>query len=160
MMCPYCGFDESNVLESRVSQEGRSTRRRRECISCKKRFTTYERVENIDLKVRKRDGHVEDYSRQKLFKCVEHACWKLTPDERSRVVDEVEMKLLNWDGIEIPSREIGVIVMNKLKDMDPLAYLRFATVYQKIDTVEDFEKLVKDYLQGTKKPVKVKRKVN
>jgi transcriptional repressor NrdR len=155
MMCPYCGFDESNVLESRVSQEGRSTRRRRECVTCKKRFTTYERVENVELKVRKSDGRVEDYSREKLVKCIDHACWKLSSEERSKVVDEVEMKLLNWDGIEIPSREIGIIIMNKLKDTDPLAYLRFATVYKKIDTVEDFENLVKDYLQG-REPVVVK----
>lgn len=146
-MCPYCGFDESNVLESRVSQEGRSTRRRRECVTCKKRFTTYERVENVELKVRKRDGSVEDYSRDKLIRCIDHACWKLSPEERLKIVDELEMKLLNLDGIEVPSMDIGVMVMDKLKNIDPVAYIRFATVYKKIGSVEEFENLVKDYLR-------------
>ena len=145
MLCPYCAFDESNVLESREAQEGRVTRRRRECLKCKKRFTTYEQVGNIELKIIKKDGRVEDYRREKLERCFEKACWKLTSDERSKLIDEVEMRLLNWESVEIPSQEIGKLVMEKLKGIDPVAYIRFATVYMDIKNVEDFQKLIKGY---------------
>ncbi|MBU1117968.1 transcriptional regulator NrdR [Patescibacteria group bacterium] len=145
MLCPYCGFDESNVLESRDALEGKATRRRRECVRCAKRFTTYERVENIELKVMKKDGRVEDYRREKLEKCFEKACWKMEADERSKLIDEIEMKLLNWESVEIPSKEIGKMVMNKLKDIDEVAYIRFATVYMDIRDVGDFQKLIKGY---------------
>ncbi|HNY04467.1 MAG TPA: transcriptional regulator NrdR [Candidatus Woesebacteria bacterium] len=143
MLCPYCAFDESNVLESREALDGRATRRRRECFKCKKRFTTYEKVENIELKVVKKDGRIEDYNREKLEKCFEKACWKLNAEERSRLIDEIEMKLLNWESVEIPSREIGKLVMDKLKDIDPVAYVRFATIYLDIKNIEDFRKLLK-----------------
>ena len=145
MLCPYCGFDESNVLESRDALDGKATRRRRECVKCQKRFTTYERVENIEIKIIKKDGRVEDYSREKLEKCFEKACWKLNPAQKSKMIDEIEMKLLNWKSVEIPSKEIGKMVMEKLKDTDPVAYIRFATVYTYIKDVTDFEKLIKNY---------------
>ncbi len=145
MLCPYCGFDESNVLESRDALDGKATRRRRECVKCQKRFTTYERVENIEIKIIKKDGRVEDYSREKLEKCFEKACWKLNPEQKSKMIDEIEMKLLNWKSVEIPSKEIGKMVMEKLKDTDPVAYIRFATVYMDIKEVTDFEKLIKNY---------------
>ncbi|KKQ90288.1 MAG: Transcriptional repressor NrdR, partial [Candidatus Shapirobacteria bacterium GW2011_GWE1_38_92] len=132
MLCPYCAFDESNVLESRDSEDGKATRRRRECLKCKKRFTTYERVGNIELKIIKKDGRVQDY------------CWKLTKDERSKLIDEIEMKLLNWKSVEIPSREIGLMVMDKLKNIDQVAYIRFATVYLDVKNVGDFEKIIKN----------------
>lgn len=150
MLCPYCGNDESNVLESRDAKEGKATRRRRECIKCSKRFTTYEEVGNIEMKVIKKDGRIEDYSRQKLEKCFEKACWKLSAEEREKLVDEIEMKLLNWKSVEIPSKEIGEMVVNILKKNDPVAYVRFATIYKDIRTVEDFEKLVKDYKRSGK----------
>lgn len=145
MLCPYCGKDESNVLESREAEDGKATRRRRECISCKKRFTTYERVENINLKVLKKSGRIEDYSRAKLEKCLEKACWRVSVDEREEIVDEIEKKLLNWQSVEIPSKEIGKMVMEKLKKVDPLAYVRFATVYLDIESIKDFEKLLVDF---------------
>lgn len=145
MLCPYCGFDESNVLESRDAKGGKATRRRRQCLKCKKRFTTYEEVGMIDLRVVKKDGRVEDYSRAKLERCIDKACWRMNDEEKSNLVDEIEMKLLNWKSVEIPSREIGLIVLNKLKDLDPVAYIRFATVYRGIEKVEDFEKLLKEY---------------
>ncbi len=144
MLCPYCAFDESNVLESREALDGRATRRRRECLKCKKRFTTYEKVENIELKVVKKDGRIEDYEREKLEKCFEKACWKLSLEERSKLIDEIEMKLLNWNSVEIPSREIGKLVMEKLKDIDPVAYVRFATIYLDIKNIDDFQKLLKE----------------
>lgn len=145
MLCPYCAFDESNVLESRDALEGRATRRRRECLKCKKRFTTYEKVEEIELKVIKKDGRVEDYSREKLDRCFEKACWKLGTEERGEIIDEIERKLLNYKSVEIPSREIGRIVMEKLKDIDPVAYIRFATIYQEIKDVSEFQKLIKNF---------------
>ena len=142
MICPYCGFDESNVLESREADDGKATRRRRECVKCEKRFTTYERIQNIDLKVIKKNGKVENYSRQKLDKCFEKACWKIPREEREGMIDEIEMKLLNWKSVEIPSKEIGKMVMEKLKEVDPMAYIRFATVYLNLDKIEDFDKLL------------------
>jgi transcriptional repressor NrdR len=145
MLCPYCGFDESNVLESRDALDGKATRRRRECVKCRKRFTTYERVENVELKVIKKDGRIEDYNREKLDKCFEKACWKLDAEQRSKLIDEIEMRLLNWESVEIPSKEIGKLVMEKLKDIDPVAYIRFATIYLDIKNVEDFQKLIKGY---------------
>jgi len=145
MICPYCGFDESNVLESREAEDGKATRRRRECVKCKKRFTTYERVENISLKVIKKSGKVEDYSRAKLERCLEKACWRMTEEEREKIIDEIEMKLLNWKDIEIPSKEIGKMLMEKLKGVDPMAYIRFASVYLDLNSIEDFKKLLVDF---------------
>lgn len=145
MLCPYCGFDESNVLESRDALEGKATRRRRECLKCEKRFTTYEKVGNIELKVIKKDGSIEDYQREKLERCFEKACWKLGAEERSKLIDEIEMKLLNWPSVEIPSKEIGKMVMEKLKDIDPVAYIRFATVYMDVKDISEFEKIIKNF---------------
>ena len=145
MLCPYCGFDESNVLESREAEEGKVTRRRRECLKCRKRFTTYERVGNVDLRIIKKTGRVEDYSREKLKKCFDKACWKMTEEQKNQFIDEIEMKLLNWPSVEIPSKEIGLMVMEKLKDLDQLAYIRFATVYLDLNDINDFEKLVNDF---------------
>ena len=145
MLCPYCNHDESNVLESRDAYDGKATRRRRECLKCKKRFTTYEKVGNIELKVIKKDGRVEDYAREKLERCFEKACWKLTEDERSKIIDEMEMRLLNWESVEIPSREIGKMVMEKLEDIDPVAYIRFATIYRDIKNVDEFKKILEDF---------------
>lgn len=147
MQCPYCGYDESNVLESRDASDGRATRRRRECLKCEKRFTTFEEVKQIELRVVKRNGRVEDYSREKLEKCFEKACWRNSQEERNKYVEEVEMKLLNWTSIEIPSEEIGKIVMELLKRVDPVAYIRFATVFLHIEKVDQFERIVKEYLK-------------
>jgi len=145
MLCPYCGFDESNVLESREAEEGKVTRRRRECLKCKKRFTTYERIGSIDLKVIKKSGKREDFSREKLQKCLDKACWKMSVEEKNKLIDEIEMILLNWPSVEIPSKEIGVLVLEKLKNLDPMAYIRFATVYLDINEVKDFEKLISNF---------------
>lgn len=145
MLCPYCNHDESNVLESRDAFDGKATRRRRECLKCNKRFTTYEKVGNVELRIIKKDGRTEDYSRDKLERCFEKACWKLNYEERSRIVDEMEMKLLNWESVEIPSVEIGKMVMDKLKDIDPVAYIRFATIYLDVRNVSDFKKILEDF---------------
>lgn len=145
MLCPYCGCDESNVLESREAEDGRVTRRRRECVKCDKRFTTYERVGNIELKVIKKSGRVEDYSREKLEKCIDKACFRMSSQEKAKIIEEIEMKLLNWPSVEIPSKEIGVMILEKLKNIDPVAYIRFATVYLDINSIDEFQKLIIDF---------------
>ena len=150
MKCPYCAYDESNVLESRDALEGKATRRRRECVKCGKRFTTYEKVDNVELKVIKKDGRIEDYHREKLERCFEKACWKLSGEEISKLIDQIEMNLLNWPSVEIPSKEIGKMVMEQLKNIDPVAYIRFATVYEDVESINDFEKLIKNYKQNKK----------
>lgn len=145
MLCPYCASFESNVLESREADDGKATRRRRECVGCSKRFTTYERVGNIDLKVIKKSGKIEDYNREKLVKCLDKAFWKMNNDEKDKLIDEIEMKLLNWPSVEIPSKEIGLMILEKLKNIDPVAYIRFATVYLDINSIDQFEKLIVDF---------------
>jgi transcriptional repressor NrdR len=145
MICPYCQFDESTVLESREAQDGKATRRRRECLRCGKRFTTYEKVGNIELKVVKKDGRVEDYSREKLEKCFEKACYRVPREVRIGAVEEIEMKLLNWEKVEIPSKEIGKMVMEKLKEIDEVGYVRFATVYLDINSITELQKFIADF---------------
>ncbi|MFA4826713.1 MAG: transcriptional regulator NrdR [Candidatus Shapirobacteria bacterium] len=145
MICPYCQFDESTVLESREAQDGKATRRRRECLRCGKRFTTYEKVGNIELKVVKKDGRVEDYSREKLEKCFEKACYRVPREARIEAVEEIEMKLLNWEKVEIPSKEIGRMVMEKLKEIDEVGYVRFATVYLDINSIDELQKFIADF---------------
>ncbi|HOZ81147.1 MAG TPA: transcriptional regulator NrdR [Candidatus Woesebacteria bacterium] len=143
MLCPYCGFDESNVLESRDALEGKATRRRRMCVKCEKRFTTYERVENIEIRVIKKDGRIEEYQRAKLEKCFEKACWKLSEEERGKLIDQIEKKLLNYKSVEVPSSVIGKLVMETLENVDQMAYIRFATVYMDFKKIEDFKNLIK-----------------
>ena len=145
MKCPKCQSMETKVIDSRVIEEGQSIRRRRECESCKKRFTTYERVENVSLKVIKKSGKIEDFSREKLERCLEKAGWRISEENRKKMLDDIEMKLLNWKGVEIPSKEIGMLVMDKLKQIDPVAYVRFATVFLDINSVDDFKKLLVEF---------------
>ncbi len=146
MFCPYCGFDQSSVLESRDAEDGVVTRRRRECIKCKKRFTTYERVGNIDLKIQKKDGSLESFDLQKLKRGIGKACWKrlVTEEKIQSVVDEIEMMLLNRAKNIVSSKDIGRMAMNRLKKIDKIAYLRFASVYLDLESIGEFEKLIKE----------------
>jgi transcriptional repressor NrdR len=147
MLCPYCNHDDTNVLESRTLNEGVGIRRRRECGRCQKRFTTYEKVVNLDLKVLKRDGRVELFDREKLRKGVKKACWKrgVNDDQIEDLIDEVELRLLNRKTVKVPSSSIGKLVMNRLKKIDDVAYLRFASVYLDFDSAVDFKKFLEDY---------------
>ncbi|MFZ2152960.1 MAG: transcriptional regulator NrdR [Microgenomates group bacterium] len=145
MLCPYCNHDESNVLESRDAYDGKATRRRRECLKCFKRFTTYEKLGNIELKVVKKDGRVEDYQREKLEKCFERALWRVGEEDRLKMIDQIEMKLLNWESVEIPTKEIATLVMDVLKSTDPVAYVRFATIYLDIKNIEDYKKIINSF---------------
>lgn len=144
MYCPYCSNKETSVLESRILPDSSGMRRRRECKKCSKRFSTYEKVVSLDLKVSKKDGKVEDFDREKLLKGIRKACWKrkVTEEEMIEVVDDIELKLLNRQTTIVPSCDIGKMVMNRLKKLDSVAYLRFASVYLEFDSAEDFGKVI------------------
>lgn len=142
MKCPYCNHTNSSVLESRLTADLTSIRRRRECETCGKRFTTYEHVEGIDLTVIKKDGTKEAFSREKLKRGIMKATWKrpVSLSDIDELLDEVEQKLRLRDSKEIKSWEIGKLVVNRLRKLDPLSYLLYASVYRDFRTLEDFEK--------------------
>ncbi len=142
MKCPYCASPESKVVDKRDDEETSTTRRRRECLSCEKRFTTYERVEAFDLVVVKKDGRKEQFSREKLLSGVQKAVEKrpVNPERIEKVVDDIEAELKKQENTEIPSKFIGEMVMRKLKSLDKVAYIRFASVYREFDNLETFEK--------------------
>ncbi len=146
MNCPYCNKEETSVLESRVLSSGDGIRRRRKCLKCNKRFTTHEMVVNIDLKVVKKSGRVEQYNREKLLKGVVKACYKrnVRTDKIEEVVDRIEAKLLSRKSTEVRSCDIGKMVMEKLKKIDKFAYLRFASVYLDFSGLIDFKKFVNE----------------
>jgi len=141
MKCPYCGIAESVVIDSREADDQTSIRRRRGCSSCEKRFTTYERVEGLDLKVIKKNGTREEFSRDKLRRGLVKATWKrpISMAEIEELIDEVERKLRLKTTCEVKSWEIGNLVINRLKKTDKLSYLLFASVYRDFDSLEDFE---------------------
>lgn len=145
MHCPYCGNKNSEVVETRDSSDLDSIRRRRSCLDCGKRFTTYERIENVALVVIKRDGKREQYSREKLQHGLLKACEKTTiPTELiERIVAEITRDLRAQDSLEVESTLIGQMVAKKLKALDKVAYIRFASVFKRFVDIEDFEKEVK-----------------
>lgn len=140
MQCPYCHNENTNVLESRITDEGGAMRRRRECIKCAKRFTTYERAEGVDIKVVKKSGKIEDFDREKLRRGIMKATWKrpVSMEQIEEMVDEVERILRRKTTTEVRSWEIGNLVINRLKKIDPLAYLLFASVYREFQSLNDF----------------------
>lgn len=145
MKCPYCGSTENSVLESRINDEGNSIRRRRECSACGKRFTTYERVEGIDLTVVKKDGSREAFDRDKIKKGLMKATWKrpVSIEDIDELIDDIELKLRRRQSREIKSWEIGNMVMTRLKKLDQVGYLLFASVYRDFKDIDDFEKELK-----------------
>jgi transcriptional repressor NrdR len=150
MLCPYCRSDKLKVVDKRESDD-KSIRRRRECLKCKKRFTTYERIEAVPLIVIKRDKRREPFDRDKLRTGIMKACWKrpISQEKIEKIVDEIETELRNADKTEIRSRDIGELVMNKLKDLDEVAYIRFASVYRRFKDIQSFER----ELKGLKKKI-------
>lgn len=140
MRCPSCGHLESKVVDSRPSDDGCVIRRRRECLQCGRRFTTYERAEENPLIVVKSDGSSEAYDRQKLMRGLLIACAKrpISPDQISTLIDEIESDLRNRNEIEIRSKDLGDIVMSKLAKLDDVAYVRFASVYKDFQNIEEF----------------------
>jgi transcriptional repressor NrdR len=141
MQCPYCQSLDHNVLESRVAEDKKSIRRRRQCHKCKKRFTTYERVEGVDLKVVKKDGKIEEFDREKIRRGLIKATWKrpVSSKDIDAVLDEVEAKLRLKSATTVKSWEIGNLVIRRLKKLDPLGYLLFASVYRDFTSLEDFK---------------------
>ena len=141
MQCPYCHYEDTSVLESRVAEEGTAMRRRRECLRCGKRFTTYERAEGVDIKVIKKDGRRERFDREKLRKGIVKATWKrpVSMEEIEKMVDEIEAILRKKKSTEVRSWEVGNLVINRLRKLDPLAYLLFASVYRDFRDLGDFE---------------------
>lgn len=140
MHCPYCRHQETNVLDSRLTSSGDAVRRRRSCASCAKRFTTYERMEMLDLSIVKKDGRREPFDRAKLLKGILKACEK-RPVKRERIeraVDEIELQLRHLDRTEVPSRIVGELVIGKLRDLDEVAYVRFASVYRRFTDASQF----------------------
>ena len=148
MKCPFCGHEEDKVVDSRSSSDGVAIRRRRECLACSKRFTTYEHVEEQPLMIIKKDGRREAFDRHKLLAGLVKACEKrpVSMDDLERLVDELERELSQQFEREVPSREIGERVMKKLHALDPVAYVRFASVYREFKDVEQFMRELKDLL--------------
>ncbi|WP_020071958.1 transcriptional regulator NrdR [Faecalispora sporosphaeroides] len=150
MKCPYCGFEESKVIDSRPTDEGERIRRRRECLKCAKRFTTYEVIETVPIVVIKKDKSRQTFDRNKLLNGLLRACEKrpVSIDTLERVVDEIETMLQNSLDREVPSSLIGTYVMEKLKNIDEVAYVRFASVYRQFKDLNTFmdelNKLVKN----------------
>lgn len=147
MRCPACGNVESKVVDSRPSDDGLSIRRRRECLECGRRFTTYERLGDSPLIVIKKDGSSEVYDRQKLMRGVLIACAKrsITPEQISAVIDSIEAELRNTMRSEIPSMELGDMVLVRLRELDDVAYIRFASVYKDFRNIEEFKNALEGY---------------
>ena len=141
MKCPYCTHDETKVMDKRETEDLEATRRRRECLKCGKRFTTYERIEEADIVVVKKDGSRERFNRQKLITGILKACEKrpITTDKIEALVDAVESDLRKRDTVEVDSRIVGNVVMRKLKSLDKVAYIRFASVYLEFEDLDRFE---------------------
>ncbi len=140
MRCPYCGHGEDRVVDSREVREGREVRRRRECLVCQRRFTTYERLEAVPSLVVKRDGRREPFEREKLLSGLLKACQKRPVARRDleRIVEEVESEMARREEREMPAEAIGSIVIDRLRELDQVAYVRFASVYRRFEDVDQF----------------------
>ncbi|RMG08127.1 MAG: transcriptional repressor NrdR [Acidobacteria bacterium] len=145
MRCPFCGHLEDKVVDSRELKEGREIRRRRECFACGRRFTTYEKIEEIPYMVIKKDGSREPFDRDKVMNGLMRACEKrpVSPMQLQAIVDEVERRVQEAPEREFPTSKIGEIIMQSLKKIDKVAYVRFASVYLEFQTEDDFVKITK-----------------
>ncbi|MCM1126266.1 MAG: transcriptional regulator NrdR [Lachnospiraceae bacterium] len=149
MKCPFCGHENTRVIDSRPAEDNNSIRRRRVCDECDKRFTTYEKVETIPLIVIKKDDNRETYDRSKIEAGVLRACHKrpISANQIKQLVDEVETEIFSGEEKEIQSRVIGELVMNKLKDLEAVAYVRFASVYREFKDINTFMDELKKVLE-------------
>ena len=148
MKCPFCGRENTKVIDSRPADDNCTIRRRRQCDKCKKRFTTYEKVETIPLVVIKKDNTREPYDRTKIEAGVFRSCHKrpISIDQINNIVDEIESSIFNMEEKEVPSFKIGELVMDRLKDVDAVAYVRFASVYREFKDVNTFMSEIKKIL--------------
>ena len=150
MKCPFCGHDNTRVIDSRPAEDNNSIRRRRVCDECDKRFTTYEKIETIPLIIIKKDNNRETYDRSKIEAGVLRACHKrpVSAGQIDKPVEEVETEIFNMEEREISTQDIGEMVMNKLKDMDAVAYVRFASVYREFKDINTFMDELKKVLDS------------
>ena len=149
MKCPFCGFANDKVVDSRESKEGESIRRRRECLQCEKRFTTYERIDEIPYMVVKKDGTREKFDRQKVLNGLLRACEKrpISMGKLEQIVDEVENYVIDSPERERKTSEVGELIMSRLKKIDKVAYVRYASVYQDFQGVDEFMAELKNLLK-------------
>lgn len=140
MKCPYCNESDTKVIDSRPADDNSSIRRRRQCERCQKRFTTYEKLETMPLMVIKKDDSRETYDRSKIEAGIIHSCHKrpVSPQQISSMIDEIENQIFNMEEREVPTSAIGELVMEKLKNLDEVAYVRFASVYREFKDVNTF----------------------
>jgi transcriptional repressor NrdR len=157
MKCPFCGFAQDKVIDSRESKEADSIRRRRECERCNKRFTTYERIDEIPYMVVKKDGRRERFDRQKVLSGLLHSCQKrkVSVAQMQEIVDATEAYVIDSPERERTTASVGELIMARLKDIDTVAYIRFASVYRDFKDVREFKEELEDLLTG--KDVKGKR---
>ncbi len=150
MKCPFCRTDNDRVIDSRASQDGSAIRRRRECSSCGRRYTTYERPEDTTIKVVKKDGSRAPFDREKIKRGLERACWKRPiPSHRvEAAVEAIENDVYTSFESEVDSRELGLLVMEHLKELDEVAFVRFASVYRQFSDVQDFFEELRPMLEG------------
>lgn len=153
MKCPFCGYIEDKVIDSRPTDEGSAIRRRRECIKCSKRFTTYEKVESLPLMVIKKDKSRQPFDREKLMNGLLRACEKrpISINDLEKMVESIETQLHNSLQREVTTEDIGELVMAKLKNMDEVAYVRFASVYRQFKDINTFMDELKNLLRDEKK---------
>ena len=152
MKCPFCGHPEDKVVDSREGKEHQAIRRRRECLACKRRFTTYERVDEIPYMVVKKDGRREKFDRQKILAGLLRACEKrpVSTTRLEEFVNQAEALVIDSADREVPSREIGELLMNRLRELDKVAYVRFASVYLDFKDVKEFMDELKDLLRSSR----------
>ena len=161
MKCPFCGHLEDKVVDSRESKEGESIRRRRECLKCERRFTSYERIDEIPYMVVKKDGRREKFERQKVLSGLLRACEKrpVSMGRMEQIVNEVESFVIDSPERERSSAEVGAVIMEKLKAIDKVAYIRFASVYRDFKDVNEFRSELENLLGNSSKEHAAKRKV-
>ena len=152
MKCPFCNHPENKVVDSRESEEAQSIRRRRECLACERRFTTYERVDEIPYMVVKKDGRRERFERQKVLAGLLRACEKrpVSTNRLEEIVNEIEVSVADAPDREIPATQIGQILMSRLRELDKVAYVRFASVYLDFKDIKEFMDELKDLLRTPK----------
>jgi transcriptional repressor NrdR len=148
MKCPFCAYIDTKVIDSRLGKEGNNIRRRRECVECERRFTTYERVEEMQPLVVKKDGRRQPFERMKILAGIQRACEKrpVSSEAIEKVIDRLEMSLLESGEREIESSRIGEAVMAALRDLDEVAYVRFASVYRQFKDINEFMSELKEIL--------------
>ena len=156
MKCPYCNHPDTRVIDSRPAEDGSAIRRRRSCDECGKRFTTYEKVETIPLIIIKKDNNREEYNRSKIERGIIRACYKrpVSAEAIQKTVERIEIKIFNLEAKEVSSTDVGEIVMDELKELDEVAYVRFASVYREFKDVNTFmdeiKKMMLDRSKGDK----------